>query len=163
MSNDLVMQFRDIDGVKYGVAPLPAMRGFRLKAKLLADVLPAVALAFDKDNARGLADAASQLFQALTPDELEAATRELLYRSTADGKLIFNGKGVGDLFETHFAGRTHIVWQLLRFAAEVNWSGFFDELRKRLGPALQTLISQFSSQSASSSAVPATDLSTQAG
>lgn len=126
----LETQTKTIDGHKFTVTQLPAMRGLRMFRRLGSAVAPAIARAVESAKAGGdleLASAASAvdlLFSKLTEDELEAITRELLSQSTMDDMALFPSQ-----FDLKLSGRIETVLKLLAFAVEVNYRGFFDALR----------------------------------
>lgn len=109
---------KEIDGVTYTVTQLPGMKALKMQPRLARVIAPALALA-STDVGAGIAS----LFERLTPDELDAIARELLFNATADEIPLFGTKGC---FDSHFAGCSERVLTLLRFAIEeVNFAGFF--------------------------------------
>lgn len=134
MADELKPQATVIEGVRYTVMPLAGMAAFRMQNRLAAILAPSAAPVIVGDTA-ALASAMRDLFGKLTPNEQEEITRELLERSTADGKTLLSVKGAG-CFDAHFATRSHLVWPLLNFAIQVNYAGGFDALVKWIGPLL---------------------------
>ncbi len=139
---------KEIGGVTYTVTQLPGMKALRMQPRLARVIAPALAQA-STDIGAGVAS----LFERLTPDELEAITRELLYNATADEIPLFGVKGC---FESHFAGRSEKLIALLRFAIEeVNFAGFFAEfggMLARLATAAKKAPAGSGSSSATTSA-----------
>jgi hypothetical protein len=126
-------KYTEIDGVRYGVCPLPSMKALKLKARLGRIFAPAIARLVS-DDPGGAADA---FFGALTDKEIDDLTRELLAMATADEIPLFGPNGC---FDMHFAGRTDAVEKLLKFAvAEVNYAGFFAEFGTAIRKAVESL------------------------
>ncbi len=123
-------KFKEIDGARYGVSQLPAMRGLRMFNRLTRVLGPALTKAAAADGLGSLPDALLLLTEKLSDDELEAITRELLYNATQ------NEAPLMSLFDTLMAGKTGTVLKLLAFAVEVNYASFFDALRSAVGKRL---------------------------
>lgn len=140
MADNLSPQAVTLEGVMYTIMPLAGMASFRMQNRLAAILAPSAAPLLIGDTA-ALPAAIRDLFVKLTPNEQEEITRELLDRSTADGKTLLNSKGTG-CFDAHFATRSHLVWPLLHHAIRVNFSGGFDALVKWLRPLLAGMLSK---------------------
>lgn len=123
----IATQERTIDGMKFTVTQLPAMKGLRTLnriGRVLGPAFAKVAGASGSGNVTDmdlskLGDAVEALFERLTDDELEQLTRELLAQATCDGKLLM------PQFDLILAGKVDVILQLLRFAFEVNYGNFF--------------------------------------
>jgi len=109
------------------VQQLPAMKAFRLLSRLGRDLGPALAL-FAKGDA-GIEQGVRLLFEAVTPEELEAVTRELLQGAqlelqTADGRKLVD---LLTVFDSEFRGEMGAILQVLVHAVTVNYGNFFAE------------------------------------
>lgn len=114
-------EHKEIGGVRFGVTTLPGMRGLRMQNRLLRIVGPALARASDGD----ISTAVGLLFDKLSDDELESITKDLLYNATANDVPLF---GAGGSFDGVMAGKAEVAFQLIMFAIQVNFGGFFDVL-----------------------------------
>jgi hypothetical protein len=134
---------RDIDGHRYAVTQLPAMRALRLLNRLGRVAGPALATLVDGGAAApgALGLAAEGLFERLPDEELEAIVKELLASARADGKELL------PQFDLHFQGCMSTLFRVLSFALEANYGGFFADL-VAAGRAMQ------GSRSAASSTSP---------
>ena len=113
----------------YTVSQLPAMRAQRLLPRLLKAVGPAVAallasgaslkdvMAMDLSKV-DLGAVVKGLAENLTPDEYESLLRELLSTAT------LGGKDLMPQFDIAMQGRVGEVFQLLKFAFQVNYRNF---------------------------------------
>lgn len=122
---------RDIDGIHLAVSQLPAMKALRLSATLgklfgtpLARALSTIDITnIGASDVTAVGAAMLSLFEGLSPDQLEALTKELLGPATADGKPLLA------TFDLVFAGKVDTIYKVLGFALEVNYGSFFDVLR----------------------------------
>jgi hypothetical protein len=134
----LKTQERTIDGMRFTVGQLPAMRAMKLLNRITRIAAPAVAraaaaLKSGQDLASmdlgSLGGAVESLFLKLPDDELEGITRELfstvLYHNEANGQ----AAPLMEVFDAVMMGRMPTVLKLLGFAFEVNYGNFFDALR----------------------------------
>lgn len=114
----------------YSVTQLPAMRGLKMLARLTRTVGPALAKLADIEGGEigvaALGDAVGALCEKLTDAEIDGITRELLAGSTVDEQPLLSQ------FDNHFAGKPELALQVLAFAIEVNFGGFFDVARGAL-------------------------------
>ncbi len=114
---------REIDGHRYTVSQLPAMRALRLLNRFGRIAGPSLArMAGGEGRDDTFAQAVQELFDRLPDDEMEAVVRELLSAALADGKELL------PQFDLHFQGRMGALVQVLRFALEANYGSFFGEL-----------------------------------
>jgi hypothetical protein len=128
----LKVEKREIDGSEYTVTQLDAWRAMRLLARVGAVIGPALSVAADAaatGDVMGMsADKAGSVIASLaaklTPEELEAITRELLWNALRDDRPIS-----GKQFGLEMAGQMATVFKLLFFAFEVNYGDFFDAAR----------------------------------
>lgn len=96
-------QERVINGRTFVVTPLPAMRALRL--------WPLVSKAFKSVD--------GEMFAALSADEMEKLTRELLAMARVDGQELLK------VFDLELQGEIPTVMEVLSFAISVNYmSGF---------------------------------------
>lgn len=118
-------QTRIIDGVTYEVWPLPHGVAQKILLKFLRAIGAAVDAASDSEGAQLAA-----LVKALPDDDIEFIAAKFGDASAyEDGdKSVPLVKATHDL---HFAGRFDVFLRWLLFAAEVNFSGFFDTERRR--------------------------------
>lgn len=125
---------KEIDGFKFTVPQLPAMRSLRMLRRLSSAFGPAVAQAFGSATGevdfKGLASALEMLFMKLTEDELEQITKELLAQALVDGRPLLRE------MDLTLAGKPGTLLKLLAFSVEVNYGSFFAGLRERLAPML---------------------------
>lgn len=129
-----------IDGARFVVTKLPAMRGFRTLNRLMRALGPALAAAAGaagglmEMNLGQLGSAVELLFEKLSDDEQEHLTRELLYAASANGKPLFGAEGC---FDDEFAGKHDTLLKLIVFAIEVNYGSFTNALRRSIAGAPQ--------------------------
>src|SRR5258708_2424843 len=126
-----VQQERDIDGFKFTVQQLTAMKSLRMLNRLGRIVGPALGKAggaaqggFENLNVKDLGDAVGTLFERLSDDELESITRELLSGATVTMSNGQNGLLMPQ-FDLVLQGRPETILKLLKFALEVNYQNFF--------------------------------------
>jgi hypothetical protein len=147
-------KYIEIDGARYGVMPMKATAGFRFKARLARLAGPAALVAAKSDSA---ADVVARLLERLTGDEVDTILRELLAGGTVtrgelEVPLFGEGRGVnGCNFDEEFATRYEAAWELLAFAIEVNFAGFFDRLKSKWLAKLASLVPTKASASSSPS------------
>jgi hypothetical protein len=115
----------------YSVTQLPAFRGLKMLARLTRTVGPALAKLANAEQGgeidlSSLGDAVGALCEKLTDAEIDGITRELLFSSTVDEQPLLAQ------FDSHFAGKPELALQVLAFAVEVNFGGFFDAARGAL-------------------------------
>ena len=122
----IATQEKTIDGLRFAVTQLPAMKAFRTLNRIgralgpaLAKGLGALKGKLGDASVEALGGAATELFARLSDDELEALTRELLTFCTVDGKPLM------PQFDLVMQGRMGTLLKLLRFAFEVNYGDFF--------------------------------------
>lgn len=109
-----------IAGRAYTATKLPAMRALKLLARLGRVAGPSAALLTDGDA--NIDAAARALFDRLGEDELELLVRGLLESVRVEGRPVLTG------FDTEYAGKLDEVFQLVKFALEVQFGGFFAAL-----------------------------------
>lgn len=116
-----------IDGAIYALTQLPAMRSMKLLPRLAAILAPALSqlghigsLQELKDDPSLLAPAFAAATDKLTPSEFESIIRELLWSLRKDKSDV---SPTGH-FDTEFAGKPALVFQLLGFAFSVNYTDF---------------------------------------
>jgi hypothetical protein len=133
---------RDIDGRRYAVTQLPAMRALRLLNRLGRIAGPALVGLVEGASAPpgALGLAAEGVFERLSDEELEALVKELLSSARVDGKELL------PQFDLHFQGRMGTLFRVLSFALEANYGGFFGDL-VAAGRAMQASRSAASSTS----------------
>jgi hypothetical protein len=139
----LKTQERTIDGVKFTVGQLPAMRSMRLLNRITRVASPALAKATaalkqgstlkpgtlaDLDLG-ALGGAVEALFHKLPDDELEHITRELLATALYHDLKTNEAGEVMPAFDALFQGRLSLVFRLLAFSFEVNYGDFFGVFR----------------------------------
>jgi hypothetical protein len=135
-----------IGGSRFQVAPLPAIRSFRLQPRLVPVVAEVAGLIFavlastgkplkdaSLDDILGLdltslpatdiIETVARVCAKLPPAELESIVKELLSTASMDGKPLFTGNG--DPFDVLMMGRTIDTWRLLIFAVQVNYPDVF--------------------------------------
>lgn len=115
----------------YSVTQLPAMAGLKMLARLSRALGPALAQLSDADasgeiGAASLGAAVGVLCEKLSDTEIEGISKTLLSGSTVDEQPLLQQ------FDAHFAGKPELALQLLGFAVEVNFGGFFDAARSAL-------------------------------
>lgn len=150
--SEIPWQEKIVDDVRFELRAMPTMKAIRLKARILKMLGPAAVHGIETTTSgvQDYAKVASLLLENLTEDELESVLREFFWATNAeiDGKQVplfsGNGKVNAGCFDTLFAGRTEAVWQLVVFAVETNYRGFFSwaksqyELLARAGAAQKT-------------------------
>ena len=154
MSIESRRQERVIDEVKYTVAPLPVGVGLKVLDRFKNVVAPL--LAAGVKAARNLEEAAADALRAL-PAQLSADDVEFFQKSFGEGgaSYIDGGKIVPLTVEIqglHFAGNYMALFDWLAFCMEVNFAGFFGELKKRASGALDKV----KAKAPTSSALPTT-------
>jgi len=120
---------RQIDGLTVTSTQLPAMRSFRLMARLGKVISPAlghvdgISLSSDLST---LGPALAALFASIDGDEAESLAREVLASTTVDvdGKRLELGRT--EMVNLAFEGRIKAMLETLKFALEVNYGSFFD-------------------------------------
>jgi hypothetical protein len=126
----MVFTVRPLSGMK-AVTFLPRLN------KVLGPALAALSAARSGLDADALKGALEALGDRLDEKEMEGITRTLLADATFQP--LDSSKPGGELmraFDQVFAGRAELVFQLLAFALEVNYAGFFPAL-KGLGARLK--------------------------
>jgi hypothetical protein len=122
-------QDKTVDGCVYTVRPLSGMRAVTFLPflnKLLGPALAALAGSLTTTDKFQAALAA--LGDRLDGKEMEVVTRTLLSGCTFQPQDGSPGGELLPLFDLHMQGRPEVVFQLLVFALEVNYSGFFPML-----------------------------------
>lgn len=137
---------KTIAGVEYQTTQFPGRASFRIKAKLVKLLGPSILTALNGDRkpaptgkkaaaagvgglqidlgavARGI----EMLAGAMDPDEMVAFVIELL--STTKMKKDNAWVDITpEIFDIEFAGKMHVVYQLLGFVVGVNYGSFFAE------------------------------------
>ena len=132
-------QERTIDGLRFSVTQLPAMRSVLMLNRLNRLFGPAFlrslaganigsvlsgggAAALKELLIEGLADSLQALTERLSDKELEDLTRTLLETATVEGRMLMPE------FDLTMQGRVGTVFKLIAFAVEVNYRGFFSGL-----------------------------------
>lgn len=131
-------QEKEIDGLRFAVQQLPAMRSMRLLHKLARAIGPGLlkSLSGAGDVSAGvkvadmdvgdMADGIGMVFDRFSADDLEALIRELFESATvAEGG---NTLPLMPVFDNVMAGRPTTVLKAVRFALEVNYRDFFGAL-----------------------------------
>ena len=151
-------QTKSIDGRTFTVAPLPAMRQYKLMTRLAKRLGPGLGPALGglfpqlqqmkgvdlrKVDLAALLPALGALFDQLDPDEAEAVLKELLQTSLIDGKPLL------PVFDAELQGKMGTILKLLGFALEVNYGGFFGGLDGAGTGLLQQLLSRSATSSTS--------------
>lgn len=129
---------KEIDGIRFSVQQLPAMRGVLLMHKLARAVGPAMlkALSGAGDSQKGvsiasvdlggIADSVGLVFDRFSASDLEALIKELFETATlTDGANTFP---VMQVFDNVLAGKTSTIFKAIRFALEVNYQDFLGAL-----------------------------------
>ncbi len=130
------------------VQQLPAMRAWKLSARLGKDIGPALAKVIDILGGKSLANvdgaalssALTALFENLTENELEYITRTLLDSAT----VIVGGKNVAlmSVFDVIMMGRVDDIAKIVWFAIEVNFGNFLSGFRALAEKVPATLATQ---------------------
>jgi hypothetical protein len=122
-------QERVIDGTRFAVTQLPAMRGFKMFHRLGRALGPAIAQVagglkgkLAEMNVAELGAGVGALLERLDENDLEAITGELLKTAHIDGKPLMPS------FDLLMQGRIPTLLKLLAFAIEVNYGNFRDWL-----------------------------------
>ena len=124
---------REIDGIAYSCAPLPATKALRLMTRL-TKLVGETALIIAAKGRAALDDVPADVLQftvraiADRLEEDEVVTTIKLLLST------MRTAGVEDLsktFDTHFQGRLMHLFGVVQYALEVNYRDFFDALRSQ--------------------------------
>ena len=119
---------KEIDGRSYTVTQMPAMKALRMTHRLGKALGPAIGHLAVQDgqevDIERIGKALEALFTAMSEDDLETITKELLNSAT----VIVDSKSLPVLaqFNTLMAGQIETVFKLLGFALEVNYGSFFD-------------------------------------
>lgn len=129
---------KEINGKRFTISQLPAMRALKLSTRLGKLFGPAMAKvagagppkAFEDMNLEALSPAVAMLFENLTESEIESLTKELLGSALAqlDGNWV-ELFGKAPTFDLVMGGDVLGIYRLLYAAIEVNYSDFFDALR----------------------------------
>lgn len=138
-------QEKIIDGHAVRCTPHKGRPGARLLARLLRHLGPALGAlrGVDLDLSKGihnvdvteLMPAIGQLFEILAPDEFDALACEILSRCSiampdADGKLRSYDLSKPAMIDDAFTGDLMLMFKVLAWALEVNFSGFFHALAR---------------------------------
>lgn len=110
------------------VQQLPAMKAFKLLARLGRSVGPALALFAKGDD--GIEQGVRILFERVTPEELEGVTRELLAGAQIEMPGDDGGPVRVDLlkvFDREFQGEMGSILAVVVHALSVNYANFFGE------------------------------------
>jgi hypothetical protein len=146
-----------IDGLPTTVQPLPFMRASSLAARLLKLFGPAfgqlMSMAGDEDIGPAVATLCSQVDPVTLPDLL----REILSSTSVslDGRA--HPLGSAGAIDLVFMGRLATGFRVVAYALEVNFAGFFVELRSWLGNALAAATASQSISRATSQGSPGAD------
>lgn len=125
----LKKEIKIIDGETFELTQMMATASLRLLPRLGAAMGPALSKLSITSKDIGHLDltmageAIAALTQKLTSDELDYIVQQLLYSLAVNGKPC--EPGPGKAFDIIFAGRTLLVFKLLKFALEVNYGDFF--------------------------------------
>jgi hypothetical protein len=122
----------DYDGVTFTTQQLPAMRSYRLLARLLKVAGPALTTLASLSPETSVMDAAPMIGGALgglDPDDAAGLALEILSGTTAtwagdDGKMKKRQLGSQTVIDEVFSGRLRIMLQVLGHALKVNYSDF---------------------------------------
>lgn len=133
---------KKIDGIEFQVTQFLGRPSFRIKARLIRLIGPAMLLALSGDRKKvpaakkaaglagmdldlgAIAKGIQTLSEAMDPDEMVAFVMELL--GTTQMKVNGNWVPISDeVFDMEFAGKMHVVYQLLAFVVGVNYGSFF--------------------------------------
>jgi hypothetical protein len=121
---------KEIDGIKFTVRQLPAMKALRMLNRLTRTVGPAVAsLGAGGLDMASLPEALAKLGEKLSDAELESITRELLADTTFQPVDGGPGGELMKVFDQTLAGRPETTLKLLAFALEANFANFFGDLQ----------------------------------
>lgn len=132
-----------IGDIRLKVRPMGGMRALRFEARcakfLRAAAEAAAKVSRDKgDSNEMLLVAGAAYLSGVTPDEIEAITRELLGDGLADwglGDRRLFGEGIGPnagCFDEITAGRAELSWQILSWAVEINFGNFTGLVKRGL-------------------------------
>lgn len=145
---------KTIDGHLFTVSPLPAMRQYKLLARIakrlgpglskLAPLMAGKGVDLQKLDVGLLASAGASLFEALDENEAEAVLKELLETALMDGTPLM------PVFNVALQGQMGTVLKLLGFGLEVNFGGFFAGLGGGGTGLLQQLLHRSAASSTSS-------------
>jgi hypothetical protein len=102
-------QVREIDGARYEVTPLGAIRGSQVFVRLLKVLGPVFS---SKD--------VSKLFEGLTEDDMN-----YLVGAFSPTTMVMGSGQLDKIFDIHFAGRMMSMLKWLFFCMEVNYADFF--------------------------------------
>ena len=137
MSIEARRQERVIDGVTYSVVPLPVGAGLKAldRFKNVAAPLLAAGIRASKNLEEAAADALRSL-----PSQLSYNDIEFFQGVFGDTSVYIDGQKrvplTAQIQELHFVGRYMALFDWLAFCMEVNFAGFFGELKKRASGAL---------------------------
>lgn len=119
---------RTIDGLRVKTSQFPAMRSFRLMAKLVKAIGPALGALTKLDPGTQIQDVGGELagaFGAIDPDEAERLVPMILERTSVsieDGKFMqLTSNGAIDLA---FNGRLKTLFATLAFVLQMNYADF---------------------------------------
>lgn len=125
-------QDKDINGIVYTVRPLSGMRSVTFLPRLNKTIGPSIAALVDAKGVTSYAlqQALGALGDRLDEKEMEVITRILLDGCTFQPKDGTPGGPLLPQFDIVMQGQPEVAYELLAFALEVNYSGFFPMLGK---------------------------------
>lgn len=130
-------QDRTIDGVTYSVVPLGSAVGIKALDRFKNVALPLISGALSASS--GIEDAVAQALKTV-PTALSSADVEYFQKTFGDTSVYLDGDKRVPLTvpiqDLHFSGRYMALFDWLTFCMEVNFAGFFGELRTRASGAM---------------------------
>ena len=126
---------KQIDGKEVTVTSLPARRALKLKFRLLKIFGPTLGTLLSSANTQSsdtpnvalsgssLTDAFTQLAESIDPDIFVGLIEQMFDSIQIDGKKISM-----ELFDVVFASKLSVVYQIIWFFLELNYSSFFAKI-----------------------------------
>ena len=117
----------EIDGIKFETTQFPAMAAFRLMARLIKVIGPAMGVlkgATKDTTLESLAPALGAALSNVSPDEAQSIALEILKCTTAEvGGVLIGLTGQAPVDQV-FSGRLSMLFKVLAHALKVNYGDF---------------------------------------
>ena len=116
---------KTINNTKYGIHLLPAMKAALIGQKLIKALVPVVGSYFDARTSDKLDGMKFSTLATILAENLDELELETLITEVVAKNLTVNGQAVD--FDTHFQGHVGVMFDVLAWAAEVNFKSLFLE------------------------------------
>ena len=127
---NMKIEEKEIDGLRFKTKQLPAMRAFKLMARLVKAIGPAIGALAKLDPSTRVDAVTSELagaFSTLDDQEAERLVPEILINTTVlteDARGLSEKSLTKERIDEVFTGRLMTMFKVLGFALEVNYGDF---------------------------------------